>query len=180
MPSGSASKRCACSSPPTSALIPWRPSSATTGCAGSVYGKAAKGGPPRRRGVLTVFGWSTEVLSEWIEDVWPTMATAGVGLWPSERGPLVSGDRIDAAFNRCGPSRRAARRVDPALPPSQLRDAPDRRRVRPLVRPGAGGSRVRLDLGHLHDGGVGLHDQDPARRPRCAPLQPPHARRRAQ
>jgi site-specific recombinase XerD len=29
------------------------------------------------------------------------MATAGVGLWPSERGPLVSGDRIDAAFNRC-------------------------------------------------------------------------------
>jgi integrase/recombinase XerC len=64
------------------------------------YGKAAKGGPPRRRGVLTVFGWSTEVLSEWIEDVWPTMPTAGVGLWPSERGPLVSEDRIGAAFKR--------------------------------------------------------------------------------
>jgi integrase len=71
------------------------------GVCGVRHGKAAKGGPPRRRGVLTVFGWSTEVLSEWIEDVWPTMATAGVGLWPSERGPLVSGDRIDAAFNRC-------------------------------------------------------------------------------
>jgi len=71
------------------------------GVCGVRYGKAAKGGPPRRRGVLTVFGWSTEVLAEWIEDVWPTMATAGVGLWPSERGPLVSADRIDAAFNRC-------------------------------------------------------------------------------
>ena len=64
------------------------------------WGKAAKGGPPRRRGVLTVFGWSTEVLSEWIEDVWPSMETAGAGLWPSERGPLVSEDRINAAFTR--------------------------------------------------------------------------------
>jgi site-specific recombinase XerD len=64
------------------------------------FGKAAKGGPPRRRGVLTVFGWSTEVLAEWIDDVWPTMETAGAGLWPSERGPLVSEDRINAAFTR--------------------------------------------------------------------------------
>ena len=64
------------------------------------WGKAAKGGPPRRRGVLTVFGWSTEVLAEWVEDVWPTMETAGAGLWPSERGPLVSEDRINAAFTR--------------------------------------------------------------------------------
>jgi site-specific recombinase XerD len=64
------------------------------------WGKAAKGGPPRRRGVLTVFGWSTEVLSEWVENVWPSMQTAGEGLWPSERGPLVSEDRINAAFSR--------------------------------------------------------------------------------
>jgi site-specific recombinase XerD len=70
------------------------------GVCGVRFGKAAKGGPPRRRGVLTVFGWSTEVLAEWIEDVWPTMPTAGVGLWPSERGPLVSEDRIGAAFTR--------------------------------------------------------------------------------
>jgi integrase/recombinase XerC len=70
------------------------------GVCGVRFGKAAKGGPPRRRGVLTVFGWSTEVLAEWIEDVWPTMTTAGVGLWPSERGPLVSEDRIGAAFTR--------------------------------------------------------------------------------
>ena len=64
------------------------------------WGKAAKGGPRRRRGVLTVFGWSTEVLSEWVDDVWPTMETARVGLWPSERGPLVSEDRINDAFGR--------------------------------------------------------------------------------
>ncbi len=64
------------------------------------WGKAAKGGPPRRRGVLTVFGWSTEVLAEWIDEVWPTMESAGAGLWPSERGPLVSEDRINDAFTR--------------------------------------------------------------------------------
>ena len=62
------------------------------------WGKASKGGPPRRRSVLTVFGWATEVLAEWIEDVWPAMAPEGSGLWPSERGPLVSEDRINAAF----------------------------------------------------------------------------------
>lgn len=64
------------------------------------WGKAAKGGPPRRRSVLTVFGWSTEVLTEWVEDVWPTLEPEGTGLWPSERGPLVSEDRINAAFTR--------------------------------------------------------------------------------
>ena len=32
------------------------------GVCGVRFGKAAKGGPPRRRGVLTVFGWSTDVL----------------------------------------------------------------------------------------------------------------------
>ena len=50
--------------------------------------------------MLTVFGWATEVLAEWIEDVWPAMAPEGSGLWPSERGPLVSEDRINAAFTR--------------------------------------------------------------------------------
>ena len=64
------------------------------------WGKAAKGGPPRRRSVLTVFDWSTEVLAEWVEDVWPTLQSEEAGLWPSERGPLVSEDRINAAFTR--------------------------------------------------------------------------------
>jgi len=64
------------------------------------WGKAAKGSPPRRRSVLTVMGWSTEVISEWAEEVWPSLETDGAGLWPSERGPLVSEDRINAAFVR--------------------------------------------------------------------------------
>lgn len=65
------------------------------------WGKAAKGSPPRRRSVLTVMDWSVEVIAEWVEDVWPDLeASDGAGLWPSERGPLVSEDRINAAFAR--------------------------------------------------------------------------------
>jgi integrase len=109
------------------------------GVCGVRFGKAAKGGPPRRRGVLTVFGWSTEVLAEWIEDVWPTMETAGVGLWPSERGPLVSEDRLNAAFTR---SARAAG-LPKGLTLHCLRhsygDPSDRRRLRRPLRPATSG-----------------------------------------
>lgn len=62
------------------------------------WGKAAKGGPPRRRSVLTVMDWSVDVIAEWVEEVWPGLDGDGAGLWPSERGPLVSEDRINAAF----------------------------------------------------------------------------------
>ncbi|MHB1447171.1 MAG: tyrosine-type recombinase/integrase [Acidimicrobiales bacterium] len=64
------------------------------------WGKAAKGSPPRRRSVLTVMDWSVEVISEWISDIRPVLVDDGGGLWPSERGPLVSEDRINAAFAR--------------------------------------------------------------------------------
>ena len=64
------------------------------------WGKAAKGSPPRRRSVLTVMAWSVEVIGEWVEDIWPSLTSQDGGLWPSERGPLVSEDRINASFSR--------------------------------------------------------------------------------
>lgn len=65
------------------------------------WGKATKGSPPRRRSVLTVMDWSVDVVAEWVEDVWPNLeASDNAGLWPSERGPVVSEDRINAAFAR--------------------------------------------------------------------------------
>ena len=63
------------------------------------FGKATAGSAPRRRGVLTVMGWSVEVISEWVNDVWPQCRRAGEnGLWPSERGSRVSEDRLNTAF----------------------------------------------------------------------------------
>jgi len=74
---------------------PWRPSWRLRGVRGALR-QSGQGRTAVARRAHRI-GWSTEVLAEWIEDVWPTMPTAGVGLWPSERGPLVSEDRIGAA-----------------------------------------------------------------------------------
>jgi site-specific recombinase XerD len=41
-----------------------------------------------------------EVIGEWVEDIWPSLTSQDGGLWPSERGPLVSEDRINASFSR--------------------------------------------------------------------------------
>jgi integrase/recombinase XerC len=63
------------------------------------YGKAMRGSPPRRRSVLAVMGWSTQVLAEYVEQVRPLY---GVGqrpmLWPTERGGRVSTDYINVRF----------------------------------------------------------------------------------
>ena len=65
------------------------------------YAKATAGSGPRRRSVLTVMDWSTEVLAEWVEHCWPLLVTPGTRwLWPSERNPRVSEDRFNAAFAR--------------------------------------------------------------------------------
>lgn len=52
-------------------------------------GKAMKGSPPKRRSVLTVFGWSTEIIIDWLDRGQPLMSE-GLDLFPSERGTLVS------------------------------------------------------------------------------------------
>lgn len=63
------------------------------------YGKALKGSPPRRRSVLTVMGWSVEVLTEYVEDVRPHYAVGQRRmLWPTERGSRVSSDYVNARF----------------------------------------------------------------------------------
>jgi len=51
------------------------------------WGKANKGGAPKRRSVLTVFPWSVTVLREWTDEhraLMPTSARS-TALWPSER-----------------------------------------------------------------------------------------------
>lgn len=63
------------------------------------FGKAAKGSPPRRRTVLTVWDWAAEALAEYVEEVRPLF---DVGrrqlLWPSERGGRITGGQIGRRF----------------------------------------------------------------------------------
>jgi integrase/recombinase XerC len=63
------------------------------------YGKANKGSPPKRRSVLTVWGWLPDILAQWVAEIRPLMAAAGnPALWPSERAPRVGLQQINARF----------------------------------------------------------------------------------
>ncbi|MGD0881689.1 MAG: tyrosine-type recombinase/integrase [Acidimicrobiales bacterium] len=107
------------------------------------YGKAANGSGPRRRGVLTVMPWSTEVMDEWATDIWPGVRQKdSAGLWPSERDERVSEDRVNSAFAR------AAR--DAGLPaglsPHSLRHS----YVTHLIEDGFDVLFVQQQVGHRH------------------------------
>ena len=63
------------------------------------YGKAAKGSPPRRRSVLTVWGWAAQMLAEYTEDIRPLYAGENrATLWPTERGGRVATDYVNIRF----------------------------------------------------------------------------------
>jgi site-specific recombinase XerC len=61
------------------------------------YGKAKKGSPPKRRGVLTVFKWTAEVITDWLAHGRACMSD-GLDLFPSERGALVAENTLLRRF----------------------------------------------------------------------------------
>lgn len=63
------------------------------------YGKANNGSPPKRRSVLAVWSWSTEIIDQWVSEVRPLMAAEGnPALWPSECGTRVGLQRLNSRF----------------------------------------------------------------------------------
>jgi site-specific recombinase XerD len=72
------------------------------------WGKASKGGPPRRRSVLKVFPWAVDVLTEWVSCYRPLFGTSArsSAVWPSERSARVDhstlGDRFVGYRNAVG------------------------------------------------------------------------------
>lgn len=63
------------------------------------YGKAMRGGPPRRRTVLTAMAWSAEVLQEYVAELRPRYAPGNrAALWPTERGGRIRPVYIDTRF----------------------------------------------------------------------------------
>jgi integrase/recombinase XerD len=63
------------------------------------YGKAKKGSPPKRRSVLTVFDWTSEVIGDWLTRGQPYMDD-GIDLCPSQRGALVAERTLLRRFRR--------------------------------------------------------------------------------
>jgi site-specific recombinase XerD len=63
------------------------------------YGKAMKGSAPKPRSVLSVFGWATDCLQEWLDEIRPLLASGGNrAVWPTERGGRVGYTRIEQHF----------------------------------------------------------------------------------
>lgn len=63
------------------------------------YGKASRGSPPRQRTVLTVMGWASQAVAEWVTEIRPAYQVGAAGmLWPTERGGRVGCPAVDARF----------------------------------------------------------------------------------
>jgi len=63
------------------------------------YGKAMRGGPPRRRAVATVMPWAAEALEQYLVEVRPRFGCgAHPAVWLTERGGRVSARQIDDRF----------------------------------------------------------------------------------
>ena len=78
------------------------------------YGKAVRGGVPRRRTVLAVpeFDWVITGLRQWVEQARPLLTVGDqAGLWVTERGKRVSANHLDKRFGWL----RGQAGLDPAL-----------------------------------------------------------------
>ncbi|MDQ1060750.1 site-specific recombinase XerD [Arthrobacter globiformis] len=62
-------------------------------------GKASRGGPAKRRSVVTLHGWAVEAVKDYVENVWPLIrAESSNALWVTERGARVSPVQISRRF----------------------------------------------------------------------------------
>jgi integrase/recombinase XerC len=114
------------------------------------YGKASAGSPPRRRSVLTVWGWVPEILDQWITEIRPLLARDGTAaLWPSERGPRIGLSAIDRRFA----AERDALGLDPALEFHSLR----RSHITHLIEAGWDPLFAQQQAGHAHASTTSLY-----------------------
>lgn len=65
------------------------------------FAKANRGGPPRRRHVLTTMPWAVDVVEEYLAEVRGLYPVgAGGMLWPTERGGRLGPQALDRVFAR--------------------------------------------------------------------------------
>ena len=64
------------------------------------WGKATRGGPPRRRQVLTVMPWVVPVVEQYLAEVRPHYGAGHQALWPTERGGAINPTAVDGTFAR--------------------------------------------------------------------------------
>jgi site-specific recombinase XerD len=107
------------------------------------HGKAKKGSPPKRRSVLTVWPWTTEIVEQWFSEVRPLFGIDNnPAAWPSERGPRIGPEVLNHRLS----AYRDALGLDPALDFHSLR----RSYVTHLIEDGWDPRFVQDQVGHEH------------------------------
>ena len=107
------------------------------------HGKAKKGSPPKRRSVLTVWPWTTEIVEQWLSEVRPLFGVDGnPAAWPSERGPRIGPEVLNHRLS----GYRDALGLDPCLDFHSLR----RSYVTHLIEDGWDPRFVQDQVGHEH------------------------------
>ena len=106
------------------------------------WGKAARGGSPRRRNVCSVMPWAAAAVAEYVEEVRPLYGRPKhPALWPTERGGRIASEYVNHRF--------AAYRDDLGLPeelgPHCLRHS----YVTHLIEDGYDPMFVQNQVGHL-------------------------------
>lgn len=113
-------------------------------------GKSSRGGPPRRRPVLTLFDWAVEALEEYIEQVRPLMVRSETtALWLSERGTRLRAREVSSRFA----TYRDALGLDRVLTPHALRHS----YVTHLIEAGVDPGFVQRQVGHLHQSTTAIY-----------------------
>ena len=115
------------------------------------YGKANRGGAPKKRSVLTVFPWSVTVLGEWVEQhrsLMPTSARS-TAFWPSERSGRVSVEAMGKRF--------ACYRAEAGLPEELALHGLRHSYVTHLIEDGWDPLFVQQQVGHSHAATTGLY-----------------------
>lgn len=115
-------------------------------------GKSARGSPPRRRVIVTVYRWSSLAVEHYLAEVRPRFfgrhADTGA-LFPTERGQRISPRQIDDRFA----SIRDEAGLDRALNPHCLRHS----YVTDLIERGWPIQLVREQAGHRHVATTGIY-----------------------
>jgi site-specific recombinase XerD len=107
------------------------------------FGKASRGGPPKRRAVVSLHPWAVEALIEYIEEVRPlALKSPTNALWLTERGTRLQARDISDRFALV----RDALGLDPILSPHALRHS----YVTHLIEDGVDPVFVQQQVGHAY------------------------------
>jgi len=114
------------------------------------HGKSSRGGPPKRRAVVSLFDWAVDALRDYVEQVRPLMVhDDSPALWVSERGTRLRARELSSRFA----AYRTALELDEVLTPHALRHS----YVTHLIESGVDPAFVQRQVGHLHQSTTAIY-----------------------